>query len=330
MSTVYISSTFRDLQICRAAVAEAVRLLGHQDVAMEHYGAEATPPIDKCLDDVERSDSYIGIIARRYGWIPPGYVHSITEEEYRQAVRSRKSILIFVLQDSAAHWPEVDETVKQRAALKEFRDKLLKDHMCALFASCDALERKVFASLANLNAAPSTPYDQTREDKMFDLLGGTDTTTIARARRQLVDMGSAAYAELRRRLRRGQAKPEERNEDVRELAEIENKNNQVMPILRDLLEAEDPATLAAVVWEFAQRGLQKKPVSDDDIRAILKLGMHPSDDVRREVGHAMWKFLPRPQELRDEMMRVLLPLGREKNISIQQTANYSIRQIQHW
>jgi hypothetical protein len=331
MSTVYISSTFRDLQICRATVAVAVRLLGHQDVAMEHYGAEPRPPIDKCLDDVARSDIYIGIVARRYGWVPPGYAHSITEEEYGQAVRTRKPILIFVLQDSAECWPEVGETEEQQVALKEFRERLLKEQMCASFESCDVLERKIFASLANLNAAPSTPYDHAREDQMFDLLGGTDKATKARARRQLVDMGSAAYAaELRRRLRRGRAEPEERTEDVRELAEIENKNHQVTPILRDLLEAEDPATLAAVVWEFAQRGLQKKPVSDDDIRAILKLGTHPSDDVRREVGHAMWKFLPRPQELRDEMIEVLLPLGREENLSIQRTANYSIRQIWNW
>jgi hypothetical protein len=331
MSTVYISSTFRDLQICRAAVAEEVRLLGHQDIAMEHYGAEPRPPIEKCLNDVARSDIYLGIIARRYGWIPPGYARSITEEEYRQAVQSRKAILIFVLQDSAANWPEVDQTDEQQVALKAFREHLLKAHMCAFFDSCDALERKVFASLANLNAAPSTPYDQNREDEMFCLLRNNDTTIIARARRQLVDMGSAAYAaELRQRLRRGHAKSEERTEDVRELAEIENKNNRVMPILRDLLEAQDPATLAAVVWEFAQRGLQQKPVSDDDIRAILKLGTHPSDDVRREVGHAMWKFLPRPQELMDEMTRVLLPLGREQNLSIQQTANYSLRRIRYW
>jgi hypothetical protein len=79
---------------------------------MEHYGAEPTPPIHKCLDDVGRSDIYIGIIARRYGWVPPGYSRSITEEEYWQAVRSRKPILIFALQDSAEPWPEVDETSK--------------------------------------------------------------------------------------------------------------------------------------------------------------------------------------------------------------------------
>jgi hypothetical protein len=303
-------------------------MLGHQDIAMEHYGAEPRPPIHKCLADVEESDIYIGIIGRRYGWVPPGYTQSITEQEYRQAVRSEKPILVFLLADSAAEWPQADEAPELQSALKTFREHLSRMHLLAPFVSCDELERKVFASLANLDAASSTPYDPKSEDKLFELLERTDSATNARARRRLVDMGSPAYAaHLRRQLRRGHETAEQSTIDVRELAEIESRNHRVMPILRDLLHAEDPATLAAVVFEFAQRGLQKKPVNDDDIRAILKLGIHESKDVRREVGHSLWKFLPRSQQLLEEMMDVLGELVRDPDPDVQQTSMYSLRKV---
>ena len=61
MSKVFVSSTYRDLRSCRKEVEEAVRLLGHQDVVMEHYAAEPRPPLHKVLKDVEMCDVYVGI-----------------------------------------------------------------------------------------------------------------------------------------------------------------------------------------------------------------------------------------------------------------------------
>jgi hypothetical protein len=239
-----------------------------------------------------------------------------------------KATLVFLLDDSAGDWPEADETPEQQTGLKRFRDHLSTRHLVGLFTTCEELERKVFASLATLGAMPSTPLDPKSEDKMFELLESSDLAARARARRRLVDMGSAAYAaHLRRKLRRGRETPEQRTDDVRELAEIESRNHTVMPILRDLLDAEDSSTLAAVLYEFAQRGLQGKPVDDDDIRAILKHATHESDDVRREVAHSMWKFLPRKTSLLEEMSEVLNKLGRDSNIHVQQTAWYSLRQV---
>src|SRR6266542_5091339 len=84
---VYVSATQRDLLECRAAVHGATRRLGIEDIAMEAYVAEGRPPLDKCLEDVRRCDLYIGLFAWRYGFIPPGADCSITEMEYREAVR---------------------------------------------------------------------------------------------------------------------------------------------------------------------------------------------------------------------------------------------------
>ena len=82
MARVYVSSTFSDLEEYRKRVRTILRRRDHEDVAMEYYGAEDQRPVDKCLNDVENCDLYIGIFALRYGHIPPGYEKSITELEY--------------------------------------------------------------------------------------------------------------------------------------------------------------------------------------------------------------------------------------------------------
>jgi hypothetical protein len=329
MSKVYVSSTFRDLRTCRQSVTEAVRLLGHQDVAMEHYGAEPRPPLEKCLKDVEACEVYVGIFGRRYGWIPPGSTQSITEQEYRQAVRSEKDILVFLLDDGAAGWSEPeDEPADRKAQLAKLREELSKKFLSARFASCDELAIKVIAALAKLGAPPVTAPDFEREDQLLRLVRSDDLATRSRAGQALVDMGSAAYAALlRAHLREGRDSQDRRSADIRELAQIEEQNHRVMPILRDLLKADDPATKAAVVFEFAQRALRSKPVSDEDIRVILALSSSESADVRREVGHAMWKFLPRSEDLKQVMRERLIELGRDADNAVRQTSAYSLRRV---
>ena len=76
-------------------------------IAMEDYVATDQRPTEKCLADVAASDLYIGIFAWRYGYIPsemnPEH-KSITELEYRKAIETGKSCLLFLL-DKDASWP---------------------------------------------------------------------------------------------------------------------------------------------------------------------------------------------------------------------------------
>ncbi|MGH6801890.1 MAG: DUF4062 domain-containing protein, partial [Methyloceanibacter sp.] len=89
---VYVSSTFVDLEAFRAKVLERLRRSQSIVVAMEDYAAFDERPADKCLKDVKGCDIYVGILAKRYGYIPandnPDGL-SITEMEYRQAGRTR-------------------------------------------------------------------------------------------------------------------------------------------------------------------------------------------------------------------------------------------------
>jgi hypothetical protein len=101
---VYLSSTLNDLGPERQAVKE---VLGGECIVVESYTADERSVRDSCLADVAGCDLYIGILGRRYGFIPPGESRSITELEYEQA-RGRLSTLMFVKEDAAITLPLSD------------------------------------------------------------------------------------------------------------------------------------------------------------------------------------------------------------------------------
>ena len=103
---IYVSSTFVDLEQFREKVLERLRRSKSIAVAMEDYAAFDERPAERCLKDVERCDIYVGILAKRYGYIPeennPDGL-SITEMEYRKAGDAGLKRLMFQL-DPWAPW----------------------------------------------------------------------------------------------------------------------------------------------------------------------------------------------------------------------------------
>lgn len=148
MARIYVSSTFSDLKDHREQVRLALRRLGHEDVAMEYYGATDERPIDKCLNDVASCDVYVGIFAWRYGYIPDGYDRSITELEYRHAVDTGKTCLIFILPEDA-DWPmtKIERSALDRIEL--FQKELRTAHTVDKFSSIDTLVANVSQAIAN-------------------------------------------------------------------------------------------------------------------------------------------------------------------------------------
>lgn len=146
MARVYVSSTFSDLKGYRERVRHALRRRGHEDVAMELYGAEDKRPLDKCLADVAEADLYIGIFAWRYGYIPPDEHLSITELEYEAASQADKSCLLFLVAENAP-WPvnliETEKLEQQR----RLRQRVSEDQVVAFFSNEDQLEVEVTNAL---------------------------------------------------------------------------------------------------------------------------------------------------------------------------------------
>jgi hypothetical protein len=247
MAKIYVSSSYKDLRTCRRKVSDAIRMLGHMDFAMEYYVAEHRRPVDKCLSDVDACDIYIGILARRYGWIPPGWNVSITELEYRRAVQSKKNILLFLLREEVGDWLESDDPGSESGRkLKALRDELTGgEYMPGYFSSCSDLALRVAAAVAILTSPQHTPVDREREDKLAKVLDSKDTVARSRARQALIEMGSPYYAALlRQRLSKHHVSEQRRVKDLEDLYEIVSRQSSVMPLLRSLLKHDDPATRA--------------------------------------------------------------------------------------
>ena len=139
MARVYVSSTYRDLVKHREHVRLALQRLHVDDVAMEASVAEEDRSVDTCLADVRSCDLYIGIVAWRYGHVPPGHDRSITDLEYRAAGEAGVDRLIFLL-DEATPWPPpFIERGRAGSRLRRFRKELSERHTCGVFTTPDEL-----------------------------------------------------------------------------------------------------------------------------------------------------------------------------------------------
>ena len=145
---VYLSSTFEDLAEYRSAALVAVRRLNHIAVGMEDYVARPQPPLEKCLDDVSKSDLYVLLLAWRYGCIPENHEQSITELEYRKAVESGIPTLIFLLDERVPWLPKFMDSGSSRERLLGLRKEVETRAVISYFTSPTDLQAKLTAALA--------------------------------------------------------------------------------------------------------------------------------------------------------------------------------------
>lgn len=145
---VYVSSTFCDLREHRAETIAALRRAGYEVHAMEDYAASDRTPVDHCLRDVASCNAFVGIYAWRYGYIPPGHDLSITELEYRHAVKKKLPIFAFLL-DEKHPWPAeyVDPGEKGKRPIDRLRRELQELKVVRFFTSPLGLAADCLASL---------------------------------------------------------------------------------------------------------------------------------------------------------------------------------------
>jgi hypothetical protein len=161
MAKIYISSTFGDLKEFREEVYRALRQMRHDVVAMEDYAASDQRPLDVCLADVRACDIYVGIFAWRYGFIPPKdnpERRSITELEFRQAIKTGKTCLIFLLGEDVPWPPSLMEKGEGGERLQQLRAEVLDKYSVDYFRNKDDLARRVSAAVQNaLTGSPRPP-----------------------------------------------------------------------------------------------------------------------------------------------------------------------------
>ncbi len=131
---VFVSSTYLDNQERRKIVEDAITMAGMVWHGMELFTASTRPTVEECIRLAGEADLLVGIVAWRYGWIPPGREFSITELEYAAA----KERLMFKLDPSVRMNPEEDfdegpDKWKKQEKLDAFKARFSSDQMPALF-----------------------------------------------------------------------------------------------------------------------------------------------------------------------------------------------------
>lgn len=162
----FISSTFADLEAHRLGAAEALERLGQQVGRMEVFGARPEEPATVCFNEIEMCDMFVGIYAHRYGFIPPGTNCSITEQEYAHALKHRKPIFCFFVNEDHPWPPKLIEGEPGKSKLMTFKQKIAERLIRETFTTPEDLAFKVAASLGRYlaerdgNREQDSPYTE--------------------------------------------------------------------------------------------------------------------------------------------------------------------------
>lgn len=142
MKTVFLSSTSADLQAYRDTVAETLKKMGVGGSRMEDWGAGDDTPLEKCLEEVSKTDIYIGIIAYSYGSFPKDHTISFTEAEYDKAKELGLPCYCFIVADDQPWLPQFIQS-KNKQKLKRFKKKIRSEKVVETFTTPDNLAKKV-------------------------------------------------------------------------------------------------------------------------------------------------------------------------------------------
>lgn len=149
--SVFLGSTFADLERHRALVRDAITRLEQNSKAMEFFGALPDAPKDECLRLVRSANAYVGIFGMRYGCVDETSGKSLTQLEYEEAQAVHLPSLIYVI-DEEAHpvLPKHVDTGDSAKKLRELKRKLKEHHVLNFFSSPEDLASRVTQDLVRL------------------------------------------------------------------------------------------------------------------------------------------------------------------------------------
>ena len=148
--SVFVSSTFRDLEHHRRAVIEALHDLVWLRV-MESRGAAAGKVANNCMKWVRDSDLYLGVFGMCYGSRENHTGKSFTELEYEEAMNRKLPCLIYMI-DENRHTilPSNIDKGKDAEDLIKLKSRVVEENHCGYFRSIEHLQYQVIRDLIGL------------------------------------------------------------------------------------------------------------------------------------------------------------------------------------
>lgn len=170
---IFISSTYKDLQLERQAVLESVLKLRHIPVGMEHFVSTNEEQFNYIKRLLDETDYYIIIIGNRYGSQADDGI-SYTEKEFDYAVNLGIPV-IACIHSKPDSLPVSKSDIEPDAVQKldKFRDKVMHHRLVSYFSweSSSDLSAEVVVALVNtINDYPRPGWERVASYENSDLL----------------------------------------------------------------------------------------------------------------------------------------------------------------
>ena len=138
---VFISSVIHGYEEYREAAAEGVEVLGYEVSRSEDFSARPDTPQQACLSEVRASDVVILLLGERYGTKQKSGL-SATQEEYNEAKRSNKPVLVFIESNIKTEFDQAEFIKKV--------DSWTSGHLVKKFSDSEQLKIQITTSLHQL------------------------------------------------------------------------------------------------------------------------------------------------------------------------------------
>jgi len=151
--SVFLSSTYKDLIGHRNAVKDQIIRRDMLFRGMEHFGADpgGLAPATKIVDEVRKTDVYLGIFGVRYGYVDQATGLSMTELEFNEAETSGKPMLLYVIRDDAPiKVSDIESDPNSKVKLDNLKARILKRYVPYMFDTTEDLARQVYEDLGKL------------------------------------------------------------------------------------------------------------------------------------------------------------------------------------
>ncbi|MCS3757470.1 DUF4062 domain-containing protein [Salinibacter ruber] len=160
MKTVFVSSTYRDLVDHRREVWGVLEDFDVDVRGMEQFGARSEEPIETCLNEVEQSDVYVGIIGYRLGSVHDDKGISFTQLEYERARDLDLEILIYIIDEEAEVKAKHIDKGSDLEKLQSFKETLKNRHTIDTFTSSNDIGEKIRRDFRRVTGKSSCDEDE--------------------------------------------------------------------------------------------------------------------------------------------------------------------------